>query len=153
MKKVLSTLLLFAVIATALGIVTDVQAQEPVSIVAQDDIPVEDDGSMFGDFIEIAKEHGPEGVGLAIIVLGLVYLARINGMVINGKWARVANVVLSTILSGLDPLNPNAEESLVAVIASLGSALIYELIQLGAKRLEEQKNKNSESAQPQPVRR
>ena len=69
----------------------------------------------------------------------MVYVSRINGLVVNGTWARIANVTLSTILSGLDPLNPNAEQALVAIIAALGSGLLFELIQMGAKKLEEQK--------------
>jgi hypothetical protein len=94
---------------------------------------------MFDQFISLAGEFGWQGLALAVIVLALVYIARINGLVIDGKWARVANVVLSTILSGLDPFNPQAPEALVAVIASLGSALLYEFIRFASKKLEEQK--------------
>lgn len=94
---------------------------------------------MFGEFVGLAKEFGSTGLMLALVIFVLVYVARMNGLVVNGKWARVANIVLSSVLSGLDPLNPQAEEALVAVIASLGSALLYEFIQFASKKMEEQK--------------
>lgn len=96
---------------------------------------------MFDQFVALAGEFGWQGLALAVIVLALVYVGRVNGLVINGQWARVANVVLSTILSGLDPLNPQAPEALVAVIASLGSALLYEFIQFASKQMAEKKAK------------
>lgn len=95
---------------------------------------------MFSEFVNLAGEFGVQGLGLAVIVLTLIYVARVNGLVVDGKWARVANVVLSTILSGLNPLNAEAPEALVAVIASLGSALLYEFIQFASKKLADQKH-------------
>ncbi len=94
---------------------------------------------MFSEFVNLAGEFGVQGLALAVIVLCLIYVARVNGLVVDGKWARVANVLLSTILSGLNPLNAEAPEALVAVIASLGSALLYEFIQFASKKLEQEK--------------
>lgn len=94
---------------------------------------------MFQELIALASEFGVQGLALALLVLALVYLARVNGLVVDGKWARVANVVLSSILAGLNPLDPSAPEALVAVIASLGSALLYEFIQFASKKLQDQK--------------
>lgn len=96
---------------------------------------------MFDQFVSIASSFGWQGLSLAIIVLVLVYVARINGLVVNGANARIANVVLSAILSGLNPLDPSAEQAIVAVIASLGSALLYEFIRFAQKKLEEQSQK------------
>lgn len=94
---------------------------------------------MFEQFIGLAAEYGWQGMLFALVVLVLVYVARINGLVVNGNWARVANVVLAAILTGLNPLEPDAEKAIVAVIASLGSALLYEFIQFATKKLAEAK--------------
>jgi hypothetical protein len=111
-------------------------------VVLQDEVPGEEDGvSDFNEIVTLFKENSAAGGWLALLVLVLVYIGRINGLVVNGTVARIANVTLSTILSGLDPLNPNAEQALVATIAALGSGLLFELIQMGSKRLEEQKKK------------
>lgn len=101
---------------------------------------------MFTDFLKLAGEFGVQGLLFALVVFVLVYVARMNGLVIDGKWARFANVVLATVLTGLDPLQPQMEESIVAVIASLGSALLYEFIQFATKKLAEQKQKSAASA-------
>ncbi|APU89237.1 MAG: hypothetical protein DYG85_06375 [Chloroflexi bacterium CFX1] len=94
---------------------------------------------MFEQFIGLAAEYGWQGMLFALVVLVLVYVARINGLVVNGNWARVANVVLAAILTGLNPLESDAEKAIVAVIASLGSALLYEFIQFATKKLAEAK--------------
>lgn len=94
---------------------------------------------MFNELIQLAGEYGWQGLALAVVVLALVYVARLNGLVVDGKMARIANVALASILAGLNPLNPEAPEALVAVIASLGSALLYEFIQFASKKLAEQK--------------
>lgn len=94
---------------------------------------------MFDQFVSVFGEFGWVGFGVALIVLALVYVARLNGLVANGNMARVANVTLAAILAGLNPLDPEAGPALVAVIGSLGSALLYEFIQFAVKKLEEQK--------------
>lgn len=143
MKKFASVLLVVFVLLVVSVPVALAQAPAPVhagvQVAAQVDVPPSDGVDGFADFIELFKESFPAGGFLALAVLAFVYIARVNGLVINGNWARIANVTLSTILSGLDPLNPNAEQGLVMVIATLGSGLLFELIQLGSKRLEEQK--------------
>lgn len=96
---------------------------------------------MFDQFVSLAGSFGWQGLAFAVVVLVLVYIARINGLVVNGSNARIANVVLSAILSGLNPLDPDVEKAIVAVIASLGSALLYEFIRFAQKKLEEQSAK------------
>lgn len=142
MKKVFAVLLVVLVLSVLVVPVASAQGHEHHSeqVLLQDGQPPLSDGvDSFSELIELFKESFPAGGWIALAVLIFVYAARINGLVINGKWARISNVLLSTILSGLDPLNPNAEQALVAIIASLGSGLIYELIQLGAEKLKEQK--------------
>lgn len=90
---------------------------------------------MFAEFVSLATQYGWQGVLFALVVLALVYFARINGLVVDGNGARIANVVLSAILTGLNPLDPSAPDAIVAVIASLGSALLYELIRWANSRL------------------
>ena len=96
---------------------------------------------MFDQFVSLASQYGWQGLAAALGVLVLVYLCRINGLVISGANARIANIVLSAIISGLNPLDPEASHVLVAVIASLGSALLYEFIRFAQKKLEEQAGK------------
>lgn len=90
---------------------------------------------MFSEFVTLMSGYGWQGAALALVVLVLVYVARVNGLVVDGSMARVANVVLSSILAGLNPLDPTAESALMAVIASLGSALLYEFIQFATEKL------------------
>ena len=142
MKKIVAVFLV--VLLLSMLLVPMVSAQSPAAhsaqIVAQDEQPPANDGvDGATELVTLFKESFPAGGWLALAVLIMVYVSRINGLVVNGTWARIANVTLSTILSGLDPLNPNAEQALVAIIAALGSGLLFELIQMGAKKLEEQK--------------
>lgn len=90
---------------------------------------------MFDELIRAAGEFGPTGLALALVVLVLVYAARLGGLVVDGKWARIANIVLSAVLAGLNPLDPAATETLVAVIASIASALIYEALKYAGEKV------------------
>ena len=78
-------------------------------------------------FEELAKAHGVEGVFVALIVLALVYAAKFSGLVKNGNVARIVNVVLSVVFGGYQ-FGEDAS-AFIAVIASLGSALLYQFIE------------------------
>ena len=151
MKKVFAVVVILGLVALIFAAPVQAAAQfdAHAQITAQDEVPPADDG--VGDFTELVdlfKESFPGGAWIALAVLVFVYAARINGLVVNGNWARIANVTLSTILSGLDPLNPNAEQALVAIIAALSSGLLFELIQMGSKKLSDQKKLAEQKAKP-----
>lgn len=62
------------------------------------------------------------------MVLLVVFGLNKSGLVITGDHKRLANVVLSILLAGVSLLDPAANDVIVAAIASLGSAVAYELI-------------------------
>lgn len=81
---------------------------------------------MFNEFVSLLSAYGPAGIGFSLVVLILIYVARVSGLVITGNQARLANVLLSVILSGL-AADPGAGKSLEAILISLVSSLLYEL--------------------------
>lgn len=76
--------------------------------------------------IEAFQSFGLPGLLIVVVVLILIYVARISGLVATGNQARIANIVLTAILFGLSE-DPTATAALQAAIASIASALLYEL--------------------------
>jgi hypothetical protein len=86
------------------------------------------------EFLELVQANGVEGLVTGLIVLVTVFLLNKGGVVVGGPQKQTANVVLSILLAGLSVLEPESAEALVASIASIGSALVFHLIQwLGIK--------------------
>lgn len=78
-------------------------------------------------FVELAKANGTIGIVVAVVVLVLIYLAKFSGLIKNGNVARIVNVVLAVVFGGYQFGDNGA--AIVTVIASLGSALLYQLIE------------------------
>jgi|GEM_PF-3116446 len=72
-------------------------------------------------------ELGLPGILIALVVLVGVFLAKRSGLVVKGDHARAANLVLAAILSGLAETGSVDERAIVAAVASITSALIFEL--------------------------
>ena len=86
------------------------------------------------DMLDALLAAGLPGIVLALVILVAVFLLKRGGVVVNGNMARLANVVLAVILSGLDPTNPNMETSFIAAIGTVVSALLFELVKfIGVK--------------------
>lgn len=79
-------------------------------------------------FLELVKANGVEGLFIGFAVLLLVFGLNKSGVAVSGEQKRLANVVLSILLAGVSLLDPSQGEVVVAAIASLGSAVAYELI-------------------------
>lgn len=84
-------------------------------------------------FFELAKASGPEGLVAALLVLGFIYIAKFSGLVKPGNMSRIANVFLSVVFGGFQ--FGNDESAFVTVIASIGSALLFTLVQWAAEKL------------------
>lgn len=84
--------------------------------------------------LEALLQAGIPGIVLALVVLVAVFLLKRGGVVVTSNMARLANVILAVILSGLDPAHPETGQALIAAIASIVSALIYELLKLLQKK-------------------
>jgi hypothetical protein len=85
---------------------------------------------MFEQLFNELGAAGLPGLLVALVVLVGVFLARRGGIVVSGDQARIANLMIAVIASGLDPLNVQADDALVAVIGSIVSALLFEGIKL-----------------------
>lgn len=79
--------------------------------------------------IEALKNAGVPGLVFGLLVLVAVYIAKYSGIVISGNTARLANLVLSALLAGLGTNGGSSNETLVAGIAALSSALVHELLE------------------------
>jgi len=79
-------------------------------------------------FLELVKANGVEGLFLGFAVLLIVFGLNKSGVVISGEHKRFANIVLSLLLAGVSLLDPSQGDVVQAAIASLGSAVAYELI-------------------------
>jgi len=87
------------------------------------------------EFIALVQANGIEGLATGLAVLILVFALAKSGVVVTGDAKRKANLVLSILLGGVSILNPEASEVIVGAIASVASALAYELIRyLGTKK-------------------
>ncbi len=89
---------------------------------------------MFDALIEALKVYGLPGLGVAALVLVGVYLARRGGLVVGGDTARLANVALAAVLSGLSG-DPQADRALLAAVSSVLAALMYELLKFLGNQL------------------
>ena len=99
------------------------------------------------DFIELVQANGVLGLTVGLIVLLTVFGLSKGGVVVGGSQKQAANVILSILLAGLSLLNPESADAVVAAIASIGSALMYELIKwLGNKASERSLAKQSKRA-------
>lgn len=87
------------------------------------------------NFLQLILSNGVEGLLTGGAVLLLVYLLTKGFVTVNGNHKRVANVVLSILLAGVNILEPQTDEVVVAALASVASALAYEFIRfLGTKK-------------------
>jgi hypothetical protein len=86
------------------------------------------------EFLELVQANSVLGLLIGLLVLVTVFLLNKAGVVVGGPQKQMANVVLSILMAGLSLLEPESAEVLVASIASIGSALMFHLIQwLGSK--------------------
>ena len=86
------------------------------------------------EFTTLVQANGVLGLVVGLIVLVIVYGMSKGGVIVTGKQKQAANVVLSLLLAGVSLVNPQSADVIVAAIASIGSALVYELIKyLGAQ--------------------
>lgn len=77
-------------------------------------------------FFELAKANGVEGMVTALFVLVFVYLAKFGGLVKNGDVARIVNAILAVVFGGFQ--FGDSQSGFVTVIASIVSALLFELV-------------------------
>lgn len=79
-------------------------------------------------------ESGLTGLLLALLVLVIVYISKFTNLVKNGDFARLSNVFLSLLFSGLPTTPDSAEKQIVFVVCALASAAIHELFSYLKKR-------------------
>lgn len=80
------------------------------------------------DFIQLVQANGLTGLFVGFLVLITVYAMSKYGVVVTKGQKQVANIIISILGAGLSLLNPESADVLVAGIASIASALVYELI-------------------------
>ena len=78
-------------------------------------------------FLDLVLNNGLLGLGVGLIVLVGVFLLGKGGVVITGDHKRIANVVLSILIS-FSAVDFSDGAGLVAAIASVASALVFTLI-------------------------
>lgn len=83
-------------------------------------------------FLELVMNNGLLGLGVGLIVLVGVFLLARGGIAITGDQKRAANVVLSILLA-FTAVDFSDGAGIVAAIASVASALVYQLIRSLAK--------------------
>lgn len=86
------------------------------------------------DFLTVVQGAGVPGLITGLVVLLAVFGLSYGGVVVTGDQKRVANIVLSILLSGVSLLNPSSTEVVTAGIASLASALVYEFVRFLASK-------------------
>ena len=86
-------------------------------------------------FLELVKANGVEGLYIGFAVLVLVFGLSKSGVAVSGGQKRIANVVLSLLLAGVSLTDASQGPAVAAAVASLGSAVAYELIRAGLKLL------------------
>lgn len=76
---------------------------------------------------ELVKSLSPEASVLAVEVFVAVFLLRLVGVLKNGAWARTANMVLSSILAGVNAqLTP--ETATMFALVSIFSGTVFEVL-------------------------
>lgn len=88
------------------------------------------------DFIQLVQANGVLGLIMGLIVLLTVFGLSKGGVVVTKGQKQSANIVLSILLAGVSLLNPEQGDVIVATIASIGSALVYEGIKYLGKKVE-----------------
>lgn len=79
-------------------------------------------------FLELVKANGVEGLFIGFIVLLAVFGLNKSGVIVSGNQKRIANVILSLLLAGVSLTDPSQASAVIAALASLGSAVAYELL-------------------------
>ena len=79
-------------------------------------------------FLELVKANGVQGLFIGFAVLLAVFGLNKSGVVVTKEQKQLANVSLSILLAGVSLLDPSQADVVVATVASLGSAVAYELI-------------------------
>lgn len=98
------------------------------------------------DFIQLVQANGVLGLIMGLIVLLTVLGLSKGGVVVTKGQKQSANIVLSILLAGLSLLNPEQADVIVASIASIGSALVYEFIHYIGKKAEAKKAEKKDKA-------
>ena len=81
------------------------------------------------DFITLVTSNGLTGLIVGLAVLVAVYGMSAANITVTGNQTRIANVVLSILISGVSLVNPESADVVVGAIATVSSALVYEFIQ------------------------
>lgn len=79
-------------------------------------------------FLELVKANGLQGLFVGFAVLLIVFGLNKSGVVVTKGQKQFANVALSILLAGVSLLDPSQADVVTAAVASLGSAVAYELI-------------------------
>lgn len=79
-------------------------------------------------FLELVKSNGIQGLFVGFAVLLIVFGLNKSGVVVTKGQKQSANIVLSLLLAGVSLLDPSQADVVTATIASLGSAVAYELL-------------------------
>lgn len=87
------------------------------------------------DFLSTVQQAGLPGLWTGIVVLVIVFALSYLGVIVTGDQKRTANVIASILLAGVNLLNPQDISVITAAIASILSALIYELVKFSADKL------------------
>ena len=79
-------------------------------------------------FLELVKANGVQGLYIGSGVLLVVFGLNKSGVVVTKGQKQLANVALSLLLAGVSLTDPSQADAVVAAVASVGSAVAYELI-------------------------
>ena len=79
-------------------------------------------------FLELVKANGVQGLFIGFGVLLLVFGLNKSGVVVTKGQKQSANIVLSLLLAGVSLTDPSQASAVTAAVASIGSAVAYELI-------------------------
>lgn len=77
--------------------------------------------------IETMTQSGLSGMALALVVLATVYLAKKANLVKSGDMARLLNLGLSALVSGVATDPGKLENQIVMVVCALAAAGLHEL--------------------------
>lgn len=90
--------------------------------------------------LETLSAIGLPGLVAAAGILFTIFVAKRAGLVVTGDQARLANILLAAITFGMSD-NPQAEAALMAVLASVLSALAHEGLEWTGKYLSDESGK------------